>query len=64
MDVSINAESIKVKGKGGDLSLALNRLVAIGNNDGKLSFAPPTIPVKLTLWPVLSARRSTTWSRA
>jgi large subunit ribosomal protein L6 len=40
VDVSINAETIKVKGKGGDLSLALNGLVAIGNNDGKLSFAP------------------------
>ena len=40
VDVSINAESIKVKGKGGDLSLALNGLVTIGNNDGKLSFAP------------------------
>ena len=40
VDVSINADSIKVKGKGGDLSLALNRLVTISNNDGKLSFAP------------------------
>ena len=40
VDVSINAETIKVKGKGGDLSLALNGLVTIGNNDGKLSFAP------------------------
>jgi large subunit ribosomal protein L6 len=63
VDVSINAETIKVKGKGGDLSLALNGLVAIGNNDGKLSL-PPTTPVKLTLWPVLSASWSTTWSRA
>lgn len=40
VDVSINAGTIKVKGKGGDLSLALNGLVTIGNNDGKLSFAP------------------------
>ena len=40
VDVSINAETIKVKGKGGALSLALNGLVTIGNNDGKLSFAP------------------------
>jgi ribosomal protein L6P/L9E len=48
VDVSINAETIKVKGKGGDLSLALNGLVTIGNNDGKLSLLPPTTPVKLT----------------
>ena len=40
VDVSMTAETIKVKGKGGDLSLALNGLVTIGNNDGKLSFAP------------------------
>ena len=40
VDVSLNAETIKVKGKGGELSLALNALVAISNNDGKLSFAP------------------------
>ena len=40
VDVSLNADSIKVKGKGGELSLNLNKLVAISNNDGKLSFAP------------------------
>ena len=40
VDVSINADSIKVKGKGGELSQALNTLVAVSNNDGKLSFAP------------------------
>lgn len=61
VDVSITADSIKVKGKGGELSQALNALVTISNNEGKLSFAPLTIPVKLTLWPVLSASWSTTW---
>jgi large subunit ribosomal protein L6 len=40
VDVSLTADTIKVKGKGGELSLALNTLVAISNNDGKLSFAP------------------------
>ena len=40
VDVSMNAESIKVKGKGGELSQALNALVSISNNEGKLSFAP------------------------
>ena len=40
VDVSLTADTIKVKGKGGELSLALNALVAISNNDGKLSFAP------------------------
>ena len=40
VDVSMNAESIKVKGKGGELSQALNALVVISNNEGKLSFAP------------------------
>ena len=40
VDVSLTAESIKVKGKGGELSLALNPQVAISNNEGKLSFAP------------------------
>lgn len=40
VDVSINADSIKVKGKGGELTQALNPLVTISNNEGKLSFAP------------------------
>ena len=40
VDVSINADSIKVKGKNGELSQALNALVSISNNEGKLSFAP------------------------
>ena len=40
VEVALNADSIKVKGKGGDLTLALNPLVTISNNDGKLSFAP------------------------
>ena len=40
VDVSINADSIVVKGKGGELKLALNPQVAISNNEGKLSFAP------------------------
>mgnify|MGYP003546501964 FL=1 len=40
VDVSMTADSIKVKGKGGELSQALNALVSISNNDGKLSFAP------------------------
>ena len=40
VDVSITAGSIKVKGKGGELSMALNALVSISNDEGKLSFAP------------------------
>lgn len=40
VDVSMNANSINVKGKGGELSLALNAQVVISNNEGKLSFAP------------------------
>ena len=40
VDVSLTADTIKVKGKGGELSLNLNKLVSISNNDGKLSFAP------------------------
>ena len=40
VDVSMTADSIKVKGKGGELSQALNALVSISNNEGKLSFAP------------------------
>lgn len=40
VDVSINADTINVKGKGGNLSLPLNALVTISSNDGKLSFVP------------------------
>ena len=40
VEVALSAGSIKVTGKGGDLSLAVHPLVNIGNNDGKLSFAP------------------------
>ena len=40
VDVSINADIINVKGKGGNLSLPLNTLVKISSNDGKLSFVP------------------------
>ena len=40
VEVALSAGSIQVKGKGGDLSLAVHPLVNIGNNDGKLSFAP------------------------
>ena len=40
VEVALSAGSIQVKGKGGDLSLAGHPLVNIGNNDGKLSFAP------------------------
>ena len=40
VDVSLTADTIKVKGKGGELSLNLNKLVSISNNEGKLSFAP------------------------
>lgn len=40
VEVALSAGSIQVKGKGGDLSLAVHPLVSIGNNDGKLSFAP------------------------
>ena len=40
VEVAINADTINVKGKGGNLSLAQNRLVSVSNNEGKLSFAP------------------------
>lgn len=40
VEVALSAGSIQVKGKGGDLSLVVHPLVNIGNNDGKLSFAP------------------------
>ncbi|MFT3718792.1 50S ribosomal protein L6 [Pseudorhodoferax sp.] len=40
VDVAIKDDQISVKGAGGQLSLAQNRLVAIKSEDGKLSFAP------------------------
>jgi large subunit ribosomal protein L6 len=38
VDVSISQEQISVKGAGGVLQLPLNKLVAIGNEAGKLNF--------------------------
>jgi large subunit ribosomal protein L6 len=63
VDVSINADPSRSRARAA-ICRWLERLVTIGNNDGKLSFAPATTPVKLTLWPVPSASWSTTWSRA
>ena len=40
VDVSINAGLISVKGAGGTLQLALNSLVTLANDAGKLNFAP------------------------
>ena len=40
VDVSIKEDQISVKGTGGTLSLAQNRLVKVSNEGGKLSFAP------------------------
>ena len=40
VEVSIKQDQITVKGAGGTLSLAQNTLVSIGNDAGKLSFAP------------------------
>ena len=40
VDVAINDEQISVKGAGGHLSVPQNRLVAVKNEDGKLSFVP------------------------
>jgi large subunit ribosomal protein L6 len=40
VDVAIKADQIAVKGKGGALSLALNQLVKINNEGGKLTFVP------------------------
>ncbi len=40
VDVSINAEQISVKGAGGQLAVAVNALVAVKDEGGKLSFAP------------------------
>ena len=38
VDVAIKEDQINVKGKGGNLSLALNPLVKVTNEDGKLTF--------------------------
>jgi large subunit ribosomal protein L6 len=40
VDVAIKQDQISVKGTGGNLSLALNELVKVTNEGGKLSFAP------------------------
>lgn len=40
VDVSIKEDQISVKGAGGNLSLAVNALVKVSNNDGKLAFEP------------------------
>jgi large subunit ribosomal protein L6 len=40
VDVSIKEDQISVKGTGGNLSLALNNLVKVTNEGGKLSFLP------------------------
>jgi large subunit ribosomal protein L6 len=40
VDVAIKQDQISVKGTGGNLSLALNELVKVTNEGGKLSFVP------------------------
>ena len=40
VDVSIKDDQISVKGSGGSLSVAQNRLVKVANAEGKLSFEP------------------------
>ena len=40
VDVAIKEDQINVKGTGGALSLPLNPLVKVSNEDGKLSFVP------------------------
>ena len=40
VDVSIKEDQISVKGSGGNLSLALNSLVKVTSEGGKLSFVP------------------------
>ena len=40
VDVAIKEDQISVKGTGGTLSLAQNRLVKVSSEGGKLSFAP------------------------
>jgi len=54
VEVALSAGSIQVKGKGGDLSLAVHPLVNIGNNDGSCLSHPPTILVMQMHWPVPS----------
>jgi large subunit ribosomal protein L6 len=40
VDVAIKEDQISVKGTGGTLQLALNRLVKVNNEGGKLTFVP------------------------
>jgi len=40
VDVAIKEDQISVKGAGGTLQLATNRLVKVSNEDGKLTFIP------------------------
>ena len=40
VDVAIKEDQISVKGTGGTLQLALNKLVKVSNEDGKLTFLP------------------------
>jgi large subunit ribosomal protein L6 len=40
VDVAIKEDQISVKGAGGQLSLATNRLVKVNNEGGQLTFAP------------------------
>jgi large subunit ribosomal protein L6 len=40
VDVAIKEDQISVKGTGGNLSLALNSLVKVNNEGGKLTFTP------------------------
>ena len=40
VDVAIKEDQISVKGTGGNLSLALNKLVKVSNEGGKLTFTP------------------------
>jgi len=40
VEVAIAGEVISVKGAGGNMSVARNRLVQVENNDGKISFVP------------------------
>ncbi|KAF1046621.1 50S ribosomal protein L6 [Xylophilus sp.] len=40
VDVTLNSDTISVKGAGGTLSLDLNPLVKVANNAGKLTFTP------------------------
>ena len=40
VQVALEAGRIDVKGAGGSLSMALNALVSVSNDNGTLSFAP------------------------